>query len=811
MASTALLTPSHPAEIRGSDSALQKNGREDIYMTAKDTIQTRLRRLNWHAGGEAGLCLAPSALLRGAEALSHLLLAAVLAGASLWNGRAPFGVALVGAAGPGLMGGSALVGACFGYLALLPLSRGLRYAAAAILTFAAAFAFWDWKFIRRPWAMPLTAAAMNGCTGFVYLSREGWQPEAVALFFTELLLTALAARCYGAVLLPLRSGRRGDPQSLLYRAGISFLLCTLLMALGPVSLPSGLSLGRILGGTAALTAAWLGGCSTGAMTGVLLGLSMDLSGKGIPLYATVYGLSALGAGLLRGLRRPWAALTWLLLSASAALWGSAAYTPGALGYEAAGSCVLFLLLPGGPLRRLGAWLTPVQTGVSPDLQAQQLVRRRLEGAALAFRGLYQSINSAIRIPDNDSDPALIFRRAAARICRDCPRQADCWQQNYASTMDAMNHALPAVLARGQSAAEDFSPHFAQRCLHFSAYLGAVDRELSALLYRRQYNSRIRASRTAVARQYAQLSDLLGSAALDLSQELVPDQQALRRLRQRLRSLDLAPEAAVFRDSRGLLRIQLSGPGCRSLADPRQLRALSVLLNAPLKAEEGTGDSLTLVQQEPLMAVAGVAARKKDGETVSGDMGTYFKGPDGSLYVLLCDGMGSGPAANRESSLAVRLLEQFLKAGVETEHALVTVSSALALRGEEAGGFTTVDLLQVDLFTGRGAVYKLGAAPTYLRRGDQVRRLSGGALPAGLSGEGACRPDKLPLQLAPGDCVLMVSDGITGTGDDSWLQQRFAAFTGDSPKELARELVAHSPQRATDDRTALMVRIERRSV
>ena len=47
----------------------------------------------------------------------------------------------------------------------------------------------------------------------------------------------------------------------------------------------------------------------------------------------------------------------------------------------------------------------------------------------------------------------------------------------------------------------------------------------------------------------------------------------------------------------------------------------------------------------------------------------------------------------------KLLEQFLQAGVETEHALVTLNSALALRGEEAGGFTTVDLLQVDLFTG----------------------------------------------------------------------------------------------------------------
>lgn len=313
-------------------------------MTAKDTLQIRLRRLKWRAGGEAGLRLAPSALLRGAEALSHLLLAAVLAGASLWNGRAPFAVALVGAAGPGLMGGSALTGACFGYLALLPLSRGLRYAAAAVLTFAVAFAFWDWKLMRRPWAMPLAAALMNGCTGFVYLSQEGWRPEAVALFLAEVLLTALAARCYAAVLAPLRTGRRGDPQALLYRAGVCFLLCTLLMALGPVSLPGGLSLGRLLGGAAALTAAWLEGSATGAMAGVLLGLSMDLAGKGVPLYATVYGLSALGAGLLRGLRRPWAALAWMVLSASAALWGSASYTPGALVYEAAGSGILFLRL-----------------------------------------------------------------------------------------------------------------------------------------------------------------------------------------------------------------------------------------------------------------------------------------------------------------------------------------------------------------------------------------------------------------------------------------------------------------------------------
>lgn len=106
--------------------------------------------------------------------------------------------------------------------------------------------------------------------------------------------------------------------------------------------------------------------------------------------------------------------------------------------------------------------------------------------------------------------------------------------------------------------------------------------------------------------------------------------------------------------------------------------------------------------------------------MSGDSGTYFKRSDGKLYVLLCDGMGSGPDANRESSLAVRLLEQFLQAGVEPRHALSTLSSALALRGEETGGFTTVDLLQVDLFSGEGQLFKLGAAPSYVKRALRSR-------------------------------------------------------------------------------------------
>lgn len=240
------------------------------------------------------------------------------------------------------------------------------------------------------------------------------------------------------------------------------------------------------------------------------------------------------------------------------------------------------------------------------------------------------------------------------------------------------------------------------------------------------------------------------------------------------------------------------------------------MNMPLRQvvkEEGRrADRLVFAQAEPLMAVAGVAARKKDGQTVSGDTGAWFKLDDGSLYVLLCDGMGSGPEASEDSTLAVRLLEQFLRAGVAPETALRTLNSALALRGEERAGFTTIDLLRVDLFTGEAAVYKYGAAPTYVRKGETVSRITGSALPAGLSaGEGGA-PDVIALKLEAGDLVLLVSDGVTGGGDDIWLRQALGAFRGDSPKDLACALIDAGDERdvGVDDRTALVLCIGARN-
>lgn len=178
--------------------------------------------------------LTPSPLAVLSEAGIHFLLAAVLAGAVVFGERTPLGVAFVAAAGSGLFGASALVGACFGSLTALDFSPGLRYASAAILAFAIHFAFYDWKPLRRPWAMPLVAGVLVGFTGFIVQSQTGWRTVSAAYLVLETALVMAASWAFRGALAPMVRRRKDRPSAAARRVGPLALLCACLTAIAPM-------------------------------------------------------------------------------------------------------------------------------------------------------------------------------------------------------------------------------------------------------------------------------------------------------------------------------------------------------------------------------------------------------------------------------------------------------------------------------------------------------------------------------------------------------------------------------------------------
>ena len=635
----------------------------------------------------------------------RFFLTAALTASQTPGDYAPFALGCVAACGPGAEGIAALLGAGVGAVLFLDFAAALPFLATAILIFTTAAAFQGLKLLDGPWFHPLAGAGLFLAVSGIYVLQSLSPLRNLAPCLAGTVLVGLSAWYYQPLLLA--GQERLEPDSLLFLTG------SILLALVDVEL-AGLSAGRALLCLLLAYTAYQRGAMTGAAAGLGAGLAADFcSGTGGVLFGAAYGLAGLLAGSRSGGRRIWAAL---------AFWGAAvlAALPAGLATpllpEAAVGTVLFLLLPG----RVFGGKRVKQSTAAEFPAALEGMRTQLTRLSAALRDLYDSMGRGAPA-STEENPAVIFDRAAEKVCRGCALCELCWQKEYTGTFNALNDATPFLLERGRALAKDFPGYFADRCIHLPDFLTAVNGELSAFLLRRQYRRQLEETRRSAKGQYAQLSDLLTATAAGLGEVRAT-----------------ASRAAA---------------ACR----------------------------------------IGAALRPKEGETVCGDTVVSFRTESGLLCLLLADGMGSGEAARRESALTCRLLEQFLEAGIEPEAAMKTLNSAMALRGADTGSFTTIDLLTCRPDTGELAFYKYGAAPSYLKKGGTVRRITGGSLPAGLRG-GAAVPDVTRATLEPGSFAVMISDGVADPGRDEWLQNLLAGWEGEDPQALAGLILSESIRR-----------------
>ena len=432
----------------------------------------------------------------------RFFLAAALCAARIGGGEAPFALGCVAAAGPGAGGIAALLGCGMGLALFLDFASGLIQLGSAILIAAAMTALQGTKLSEKRGFAP-------ACSGGMYLAVKGiWvlqsaDPAAgLPLCFLTAALCALSAWGY----VPLLRGRQSEEE------GLRFLGLTLLAALGAAE-PAGLSLGGVGVMTLAVLTAWRQGTAKALETGLLGGFLLDCcAGAGLRHAAAGARAGVLAGEAAKGRRRRLAPALAAGLSGAILL----LLTPGAEGQallaEAALGGLLFLALPG----KLFGGKRLAEEAPAPSALTEGM-RQRLRSAAEAFRDLYESLGRT-PVRDLEENPAILFDRAAEKVCRDCALCSLCWRKEYVGTFNAMNDAAPFLLERGRALAKDFPPYFADRCVHLTEYLSAVNGELSAYLLRRQYRLRLEESRREARGQYAQMGELLSAAAADLTAE-----------------------------------------------------------------------------------------------------------------------------------------------------------------------------------------------------------------------------------------------------------------------------------------------------
>lgn len=237
--------------------------------------------------------------------------------------------------------------------------------------------------------------------------------------------------------------------------------------------------------------------------------------------------------------------------------------------------------------------------------------------------------------------------------------------------------------------------------------------------------------------------------------------------------------------------------------------LSSVLETPMQLSSLDGDRILLTERPLLRVETGRADAAAENGEVCGDTAWAGLLADGRFLAALSDGMGHGPRAALSSRQTVELLRLCLDAGYTRIQALTAVNGMMLLGGN-GERFATADVLTIDLWKGNTALYKLGAAATWIMCRGELSRVVGDALPLGILEE--ISQEGTTYRLTSGDAVILLTDGV----EDAFSSMQEletavrTALTSLSPQRAAESLLASALDagggQRRDDQSALVVYI-----
>lgn len=351
-----------------------------------------------------------------------------------------------------------------------------------------------------------------------------------------------------------------------------------------------------------------------------------------------------------------------------------------------------------------------------------------------------------------------------KLCLNCDSCAICWETGQGPIYELLPRLINEILEQGRASREQ-QEQLEECCKKSKDMIEEAVRVFERVSLNRAWYNRLLENRQTIAEQLDAMAYIMQDCA---KEEILLDGKEKGKLSEicyQAKSRGIYIEQIhLYETVEGHLKLQVqmkSKSGCVSVKLFLQLASRILGRRMRVQADAKTFISKEIVEflfieDTKFRSVQGIERRKKDGAYVSGDNFSLLELENGNFLMGLSDGMGSGSTACRESELVLDLVEKFMEAGFSIETAIRMMNSAMVLKGE-ADLFSTVDLLNIDLYNGKASFYKIGAATSFLKREREVICFSSCTLPVGVGSNPEI--DREETNLKNGDFVVMVTDGV----------------------------------------------------
>lgn len=479
------------------------------------------------------------------------------------------------------------------------------------------------------------------------------------------------------------------------------------------------------------------------------------------------------------------------------------------------ACAIFMAVPESIFRFLcGKINAPVPVYIKSD--DGHVIARRLSEASGAINQISDCVSAVQHTlkPVPDSQLLSAVRSAWRKVCEECELNESCRNEVKNPSEEAIERLASALKNRAELDETRFPKGFYASCYSFTEMQSELKRRYLDFVANQGAQGQVMQMQGLMSDQFKSMADILHGIACDFDEEVNINSEAADSCADEAREFGLdVINVNSYLDKFGRISISLNiSDSAESFDAGKFTDNLSDAIGTSLELTDIQEDehNCTLKFSQKLSFDVSVGAKScpVGNESVCGDYYRSMQDSNGRYIMVLSDGMGTGSRAAVDSAMASELFVKLIKSGLSFDCALPIANSALLVKSSDES-LATLDVVCVDLYTGRTDFMKAGAAATFIRHRGQVAQLEQASLPMGILRDISF--SKAAASLERGDIILMVSDGILGECN-GWIQQELKLWQTENPAQRLAEYVVESAcerkiTKHRDDMTAIAIYIE----
>ncbi|MFI3230593.1 MAG: SpoIIE family protein phosphatase [bacterium] len=473
--------------------------------------------------------------------------------------------------------------------------------------------------------------------------------------------------------------------------------------------------------------------------------------------------------------------------------------------------------------------------LSNNEKIQMLTTDKILNYAQSFQKLSKTFSNLAEKKTNleQQDISNLIDDVVDQVCHNCDIRVFCWEKKFYDTYQKVFNIIDFYDNSDNNLNNmDYSNNynynsFIDNCVQADLFINVLNKSFEIYKLNLLWKNKVIESRELVGKQLTGVSDIMIQVSNTLCQDVNFLESLEIKIFNHLKDNGIIVKNVIATENqKNRLEILLKVEPCyvpntcvktiiplvNSIVNKKMYRDCNDCI---IQKDENNNSICTikLIEEAVFRVNSYAISIGKDGTNQCGDSHSFLNLPAGGYMLALSDGMGSGAIAKAESKATIELLEDFMLSGFSRELAINMINSALFFKSSKET-FATLDICNIDLYTGMCEFIKIGAVSTFIlhdslymnndsNKLNSVEVIEMASLPVGILD--TIEADVTRKKLHVGDIIIMVTDGVTDSNinktslldkydinnNEAWIIELLENNKSQSPEDIAKKIIEQS--------------------